>query len=68
MGYDRTHDIPGDFDPLDFTWDTDCGRTAPSEWCFYAEPHQHGFGCDKTCPCRTGEPNWRKSAHNNRKD
>ena len=60
MGYDRAYDIiPEDFDPLNFTWGSDCGRTSASEWCFYREPHQHGFACDWTCPCRTDEARWR---------
>ena len=56
---DRMEDVPADFDPLDFTWGVDCGRAAASEWCFYREPHEHGFACDKTCPCRTDEAHWR---------
>ena len=48
---DRMEDVPGDLDPPDFTVGTDCGRAAPSEWCFYPEPHEHGFACDRSCPC-----------------
>ena len=61
---DRMEDVPGDFDALDFTWGVDCGRTAPSEWCFYREPHEHGFACDRTCPCRTDQDRWRTDRTN----
>lgn len=56
----RTEWLPGDLDPLDFTWGVDCGTEfGASEWCFYQEAHEHGFACDKTCPCRTDEDRWR---------
>lgn len=57
MGYDREYWKPGDLDPFDFTWDTDC--TDPNDSCDYQESHQHGFACDKSCPCRTEEHLWR---------
>jgi hypothetical protein len=55
-------DTAEDLDPLDFTWGSDCGRMAPSEWCFYREPHEHGFACDRTCPCKTDQARWRSDA------
>lgn len=58
MGYDRNYWKPGDLDPNDFTWGTDC--VDPNDSCDYREPHQHGFACDRSCPCRTEEEMWRK--------
>lgn len=47
----------------DFTWGSDCGVIVngfgTSEWCLYQEPHQHGYACDVTCPCKTDESRWR---------
>lgn len=51
----RTWSRPGDADPNDYTWGTD--DTAPG--CGYPEPHEHGFACEKTCPCRTEQHMWR---------
>ena len=36
--------------PLTFWWDDDC--TDVNEWCDYQEPHEHGFACEPTCPCK----------------
>ena len=37
--------------PLDLTSELDTDCTNGNPWCVYGEPHEHGFACDKSCPC-----------------
>lgn len=43
--------------PLTFWWSEDCDER--NEWCNYREPHEHGFACDKECPCKD-QDRWRR--------